>query len=287
VKGNDVDWGMLRETTKVGVRFLDDVIDVTSYHLFAIERISKGNRKIGLGVMGFADLLYTLGIPYDSAPAIELAERLMKEISDTAKETSENLAAEKGVFPNFTGSIYDRPGVRPIRNATRTTIAPTGTISLIAGVSSGIEPNFSLAYRRQVAGGEFLVVNRVFEEAIQTQGITGPRLWAELLGGHSLRDIGGVPTDVSRVFVSALDIEPVWHVRVQAAFQKFVDNSVSKTVNLRHTCTIKTVMDVFMAAWRLGCKGVTIYRDRSKAEQVLSMFMHINDRCAGCCGMMA
>jgi ribonucleoside-diphosphate reductase alpha chain len=264
LRDGDIDWQKLREVTKTAVRFLDNVIDVNCYPLPQIERISKANRKIGLGVMGFADLLYLLGIPYDSDDAVELAERLMLEISRVAREASEELAEERGPFPNFRGSIYDRPGAKKIRNATRTTIAPTGTLSLIAGVSSGIEPNFALCYQRTVNGQSVSVVNPVFERAAKSRKFHRPELMEEILTRGNLTGIEEIPEAVRRVFVTALEIGPEWHVRVQAAFQKHCDNAVSKTVNLRASATAEDVQRVFLLAYKLKCKGITIFRQGSR-----------------------
>jgi len=264
-----VDWSGLRETAKAAVRFLDDVVDVNVYPLPQIENVTRGNRKIGLGVMGFADLLYFPGIPYDSEAAVELAENLMKEVSRGARGVSEELALEKGPSPNLGQSVYGAPGVRKVRNATRTTIAPTGTISLIAGTSSGIEPNFSLVYERKVEGERTLVVNPVFERVSCDRGFHRPGLMEEVFRRGGIRGIDGIPDDVKRTFVTALEIAPEWHVRVQAAFQKHTDNAVSKTVNLPASASVADVSNIFRMAFEPGCKGITVYRDGSKAAQVL------------------
>jgi len=264
LRDGDIDWQKLREVTKTAIRFLDNIIDVNCYPLPQIERISKANRKIGLGVMGFADMLYLLGIPYDSDDAVELAERLMLEISRVAREASEELAEERGPFPNFRGSIYDQPGAKKIRNATRTTIAPTGTLSLIAGVSSGIEPNFALCYQRTVNGQSVSIVNPVFERAAKSRKFHRPELMEEILTRGSLTGIEEIPEAVRRVFVTALEIGPEWHIRVQAAFQKHCDNAVSKTVNLRASATAEDVQRVFLLAYKLKCKGTTIFRQGSR-----------------------
>ncbi|MCJ7779111.1 MAG: TSCPD domain-containing protein, partial [Sedimentisphaerales bacterium] len=240
------------------------VIDVSWYPLPQIERISKANRKIGLGVMGFADMLYLLSIPYDSDDAVKLAERLMLEISHAARQASEELAEERGPFPNFRGSIYDQPGAKNIRNATRTTIAPTGTLSLIAGVSSGIEPNFALCYQRTVNGQSVSIVNPVFERAAKSRKFHRPELMEEIRRRGSLTGIEEIPEAVRRVFITALEIEPEWHVRIQAAFQKYCDNAVSKTVNLRASATAEDVQRVFLLAYKLKCKGITIFRQGSR-----------------------
>lgn len=266
----EIDWEKLRDVTKMAVRFLDDVIEVNQYPLRKIERMTKGNRKIGLGVMAFADLLYDLGIPYDSDEAVELAERLMLEVSRAARKASEKLAEERGPFPNFQGSIYDRAGGKKIRNATRTTIAPTGTLSLIAGVSHGIEPNFGLCFEREVNGKKVLITNPVFDRVAKDRKFWRPDLMEKVFRRGNIREIEGIPDDVKRVFVTALEIDPEWHVRVQAAFQKHGDNSVSKTVNLPSTATVQDVDKVYRLAFELGCKGITVYRDRSRPNQVIT-----------------
>jgi ribonucleoside-diphosphate reductase alpha chain len=271
LKNREIDWDELRRIVKIAVCFSDDVIDVSQYPLPEIEEISKGNRKIGLGVMGHGDLLYTLGIPYDSEEAVTLAENLMKEISTTAWKTSEELARDRGPFPNFEKSVFYQKKLPPCRNATCTTIAPTGTISLIAGVSSGIEPNFALAYKRRIGNEDVIITNPVFERVARERGFYRSGLLEEILAkGGTLRDIEGIPEDVKRVFVTALEIAPEWHVRMQAAFQRYTDNAVSKTVNLSRTATVEDIKKVFVMAWKLGCKGITVYRDGSRAGQVLT-----------------
>jgi ribonucleoside-diphosphate reductase alpha chain len=270
VQERSIDWSKLRETVRLAVRFLDNVIDVNKYPLPEIERMTKGNRKTGLGVMGFADMLYKLGIPYDSQEALNLAEQIMRKISETAREESEKLAIEKRPFPNFQKSVYHKHGARALRNATRTTIAPTGTISLIAGVSSGIEPNFSLVYRRRIGNERVIITNPVFEQVAKERGFFSPELLEEILAKGSIKDIKGIPDDVKRLFVTALEIPPEWHVRMQAAFQKHTDNAVSKTVNLPRNSTVEDVKNIFLMAWKLGCKGITVYRDGSRADQVLT-----------------
>ncbi|MBM3334844.1 vitamin B12-dependent ribonucleotide reductase [Candidatus Sumerlaeota bacterium] len=265
-----VDWRALRDTAQLAVRFLDDVIDVNHYPLAQIEHITRGNRKIGLGVMGFADLLFALGVPYDCDEALELGEKLMAEVSGAAREVSERLADERGPFPNFKRSIYDKSGAPKLRNATRTTIAPTGTLSLIAGVSSGIEPNFALAYNRKVGDGSVTLVNPVFERVARQRGFYTPGLVEDLLKNGAIKDGEGIPEEVRRVFATALEVSPEWHVRMQAAFQKHTDNAVSKTINLPTTAGVDVVKEAFLMTWRLGCKGLTVYRDGSRPQQVLA-----------------
>ncbi|MHB8766409.1 MAG: vitamin B12-dependent ribonucleotide reductase, partial [Deferrisomatales bacterium] len=270
-RDGDVDWERLGKVVRRAVHFLDNVVDVNRYPLPEIERMTRGNRKIGLGVMGWADLLFRLGVPYGSREALELGAQLMAFVDRTAREASEQLAADRGPFPNLAGSVYDRPGVRPVRNATRTTIAPTGTISILAGCSSGIEPLFSLAFVRRVMDGtEMLEVNSVFEEVAVERGFFSEGLMRRLASGAALTELAEVPEDVRRVFATAHDISPEEHVRMQAAFQKHTDNAVSKTVNFGREATADDVRQVFWHAHQLGCKGVTIYRDGSREGQVLS-----------------
>jgi ribonucleoside-diphosphate reductase alpha chain len=268
----DIDYGKLAQTVRMAVRFLDNVIDVNKFPLPRIDEMTKATRKIGLGVMGFADLLIQLGIPYDSREALNIAEGLMEFVSKESTEASKELADERGVFPAFEGSIYDKPGEPKVRNATRTTIAPTGTLSIIAGCSSGIEPLFALSYTRTILEGTQLAeVNPLFEEAANREGFYSEELKQEVAKRGSVRDIEGVPEKVKRLFVTSHDITPEWHVRMQAAFQKHTDNAVSKTVNFPHNSTGEDVARVYMLAYKEGCKGITIYRDRSRDSQVLSI----------------
>lgn len=267
---DDILWDKLRYTVRASVHFLDNVIDVNKYPLPQIESITKANRKIGLGVMGFADMLIKLGIPYDSKDALMMAEKLMSFISKEATQKSVELAEEKGSFPNFKGSLWEKKGYKMIRNATVTTIAPTGTISIIAGCSSGIEPLFAVSFVRNVLEGtKLLEVNPVFEEVAKRRGFYSADLMMEIAKKGSIQEIDGIPDDVKRLFVTALDIAPEWHVRMQAAFQKYTDNAVSKTINLPHDASVEDVRDAFLLAYKLGCKGITVYRYGSKKEQVL------------------
>jgi len=266
-KSGEIEWDRLREAIRLCVRFLDDVIDVNRYPLPAIERITKANRKIGLGVMGFADLLIRLGIAYDSKDALLLAEKLMRFITEEARQCSVELGRERGSFPNFELSVWNAK-YDAMRNATVTTIAPAGTIGIIANCSSGIEPIFAVAFVRNVMGG-MLEINELFEAIAKERGFYSKELITGIAKRGSVQDIEGVPADVRRVFVTALDISPEWHVRMQAAFQRYTDNAVSKTVNLPADAPWQAVKRVFSLAYELKCKGVTVYRYGCK-EGVLS-----------------
>lgn len=267
----EIDYPKLARTIKATVRFLDNVIDVNKFPLPEIEKMTKKTRKIGLGVMGFADMLIQMGIPYDSEEALDLAEKVMTAIQQYATEASQELARERGVFPAFKGSAYDQPDGIEVRNATRTTIAPTGTLSIIAGCSSGIEPLFALSYMRHILDGDQLIeVNPYFEEMAKSEGFYSEELMQKLAGGAHLSDIDGIPDRIKRVFVTAHEITPEWHVRMQSAFQKSTHNAVSKTVNFPHEATEEDVAKVYTMAYELGLKGITIYRDRSRDTQVLT-----------------
>lgn len=269
--GLDVDWDRLADVVHRGIRFLDDVIEVNNYPLPEIGELARGNRKVGLGVMGWADMLIKLGLGYDSEEAVALGEKIMGFIDAEAKSASAKLAAERGSFPNFEGSIYDTPEGGPIRNATVTTIAPTGTLSIIANCSSGVEPLFAVSYVRTVMDNDRLVeVNPLFEEIAVKRGFYSRELMALIADHGSVHDIAEVPEDVQAVFVTAHDIAPDWHIKMQAAFQKHCDNAVSKTVNFSNEATPDDVRYVYDLAYELGVKGVTIYRDGSKDNQVLS-----------------
>jgi ribonucleoside-diphosphate reductase alpha chain len=267
-----VDYERLRQNVRTAVRFLDDVIDRSQYPIPEIDAMTKANRKIGLGVMGFADMLVRLGIPYDSDDAVDLAGNVMRFIREEALTMSRDLAEERGPFPNFRGSVYDRMGDRPIRNATTTTIAPTGSISIIANTSSGIEPIFAIAYIRNILNNTELVeVNPLFEEVALRDGFHSEELMKRVAEAGTVREIDEVPERWRALFRTAHDISPEWHIRMQAAFQKYTDNAVSKTVNFPTEGTRPEVDKVFRLAYELGCKGVTIYRDRSREGQVLNI----------------
>ncbi|MEK7333091.1 MAG: vitamin B12-dependent ribonucleotide reductase, partial [Nitrospirota bacterium] len=269
VKGNEVDWERLRETTWKGVHFLDNVIDANKYPIKKIDEMTKANRKIGLGVMGWADMLIQMQIPYNSDRAVELAEEVMGFIQAEGKKATSSLAEERGVFQHYEGSIYD--GKLKVRNATVTTIAPTGTLSIIAGCSSGIEPLFAVSYVRTVMEGTKLIeVNPQFEMVAKERGFWNRELMEKIAEKGSIKEFKEIPDDVKAVFVTAHDIKPEEHIAMQAAFQKHVDNAVSKTVNFSHNATTKDVEEVYRLAYKTGCKGVTVYRDGSREEQVLT-----------------
>ncbi len=267
-----IDWEKLGKITRLAVRFLDNVIDANKFPLPQIRENTLRTRKIGLGVMGWASMLGYLGIPYNTEEAVELGKVVMKFIYENAKEASISLAKERGVFPAWKGSVWEKRGIR-IRNATLTTIAPTGSISIIAGpTSTGIEPIYSLCYFRHVLDGEKLVeIDPAFEYVARKRGFYSDELMRRIASGEKLKDMREVPEDVKRVFVTALEIQPVWHVKMQAGFQEFTDNAVSKTINLPNSATVDDVRETYILAYKLGCKGITVYRDGSRQEQVLNL----------------
>jgi ribonucleoside-diphosphate reductase alpha chain len=268
IKNGKVDWEKMRGTIRTGIHFLDNVIDVNPYPLREIDAMTKANRKIGLGVMGFAEMLIRLGIPYDSEEALGLGEEIARFLEEEAVKASEELAGQRGPFPNSPGSIWRSPR----RNATVTTIAPTGTISIIAGCSSGIEPLFAVAFMRHVLGGERLFeINPIFERMAKDRGFYSGDLLDRIARQGTVKDMSEVPKDVRKLFVTAHDISPEWHVRMQAAFQKYSENAVSKTVNLPRDAAPEEIQKIYWRAYKLKCKGVTVYRYGSKGEQVLNL----------------
>jgi ribonucleoside-diphosphate reductase alpha chain len=271
VAAYEIDYAKLAQTVKTSVRFLDNVIDVNKFPLKQIEEMTKKTRKIGLGIMGFADMLVMLGVPYDSEDALRVAGDIMKFINEEAIKASVELGKERGVFPAFKGSIYDAPDKPHVRNATRTTIAPTGTLSMIAGCSSGIEPLFALSYTKTVLDGTpFVEVNPYFEEAARNGGFYSAELMKKLAEGEHLNEIKGIPDKIKRVFVTAHEITPEWHVKMQAAFQRSTNNAVSKTINFPQSAKREDVARAYMLAYEAGLKGITIYRDKSRDTQVLT-----------------
>ena len=264
-----VNWEKLRQTVRDAVHFLDNIVDANVYPLEEIAEITRANRKIGLGVMGFADMLIMMGIPYDSDAAVKMGEELMAFVEKEAHQKSKEIAEARGSFPNFDKSIW-RSKYSAFRNATLTTVAPTGTISIIAGCSSGIEPVFAVSFMRNVlSGARLFETNTLFEETAKARGFYSASLFEEIARTGSVQKVNGVPEDVKRLFVTALDIKPVWHVKMQAAFQKSTDNAVSKTVNLPNQAKMEDVREIYDLAWKLKCKGVTVFRYGSKPEQVL------------------
>lgn len=270
VKKHSIDWEKLRETVHWGIRFLDDVIEMNRFPLPQIHQVTLGNRKVGLGVMGFADLLIHLGIPYGSKESIPFAQRLMRFIRQESLRASVQLARQRGVFPNFKTSIYSRKKLR-LRNATLNTVAPTGTISMIAGCSSGIEPLFAISFIRNVLSGTKLFeVNSLFEAVAKERGFYRKELMAQIAQAGSLQRISAIPREIRRIFVTAFDVSPLKHLQIQGAFQKYTDNSVSKTINLPQEATVEDVRKIYLSAYQMKCKGITVYRYGSKDEQVLS-----------------
>ncbi len=262
-----IDWKEMERVIRLAVRFLDDVIEVNPYPLADIDLMVKSNRRIGLGVMGWADMLLQLGIPYDSEEALELADQVMGFIKRVGHEESAKLAQERGSFANWSGSIYkDGP---PLRNATVTTIAPTGTISIIAGSTSGIEPLFAIAFRHIVGDRNLSFVNPQLERVAKERGFYSEELMEKVVRQGTLHGLEEIPEDVRRVFVTAHEVAPEWHVRMQAAFQRHVDNGVSKTVNLPNSASIEEVAQVYTQAFQAGCLGITVFRDGCKGTQVL------------------
>ncbi len=272
-----VDWASLRETVHQAVRFLDNVIEANKYPLPEIDRMCKQNRKVGLGIMGFADALYKLGVSYNSAEGVEWGERFMRFVHEESHNYSEQLAKDRGTFSSWEGSIWDTKFGRPMRNATCTTVAPTGTISIIAGCSGGIEPMYSLAFFRNVLRDEedgatpMIEVNRIFEAAAQERGFYSEGLMERLATEGTLAHVPDVPEDLRAVFVCARDISPEWHMRMQAAFQKHCDASISKTINFPEEAKVEDVEEIYLLAHKLNCKGVTVYRDGCRSHQPMAL----------------
>ena len=267
---SEVDWDELKRIVHLAVRFLDNVIDASQYPLPQITETVEKNRKIGLGVMGWADLLYQLKIPYNSQTAVDMGERVMKFVQDEARSASKTLAAERGHFPTYVESIFGEANLGPYRNATTTTIAPTGTLSIIAGCSSGVEPLFALSFVRNVMDNDKLVeTNPFFEAAVKNAGAYSTNLMEEIAKVGTIKKMEHLPEELRTIFVTSMDIEPIWHLKMQAAFQKHTDNAVSKTVNLPSDATKEDIWDIYWKAYEYGCKGVTVYRDGSKTSQVL------------------
>jgi len=273
----EMDWDGLRETVRESVRFLDNVIDANNYQLPEIDAICKGNRKIGLGIMGFAETLYALGVCYSSEEGVAWGERLMQFVNDEAHNHSEHLARERGSFPNWKGSTWDTRHHRPMRNACCTTVAPTGTISIIAGCSGGIEPMFSLVFYRNVLKGQdegktpMIQIDPTFERVARERGFYSEGLMDQIARDGTLAHIDSIPPDIAHVFVCAHDVTPEWHVRMQAAFQRHCDSSISKTINFPHDAKVEDVETIYRLAYELRCKGVTVYRDGCRAAQPMAL----------------
>jgi ribonucleoside-diphosphate reductase alpha chain len=271
VSDGEIDRDALARTIRLGIRFLDDVLEVNRYPLPEVREATLANRKVGLGVMGFADLLVELGVPYGSREAVETAGELMRTIHDQSLKASRELAEERGTFPNFEMSVHHGDST-PMRNATVNTIAPTGTISMIAGCSSGIEPLFSLVYLRNVLEGRSLQeVHPLLEKWLREEGLYSRELMARIARTGSIKEMDELPAEMRRVFDTAFDVEPRQHLRVQAAFQRHTDNSVSKTVNLPHDASVEDVRGIYLSAHELRCKGITVYRYGTRDDQVLTL----------------
>lgn len=270
VVDGEIDWETLEYVTRIAVRFLDNVIEVNKYPLQQIDEMTRSNRKIGLGVMGWADMLVQLGLPYNSAEAVNLAEKIMGFIRTKGRDESCELAKVRGTFPNWKDSVWGMKDV-PMRNATVTTIAPTGTLSILAGCSSGIEPLFAIAYVKNVMDGTRLIeTNPLFMAEVKRRGINMHGVLEKIASTGSIHDIAEIPSDMQEVYVTAHDVTPMDHIKMQAAFQKYTDNAVSKTVNFPNSATQDDVREVYKLAYKLGCKGVTVYRDGSRENQVLT-----------------
>lgn len=271
-----LDYSRLEKDVRTAVRFLDDCIDVNRYPMPDIEKMHKGNRKIGLGVMGWADMLVLMGIPYVSRAALGIAEKTMKFISEISKSESASLGELKGVFPNFGGSIYDKNGMPKVRNATTTTVAPTGTLSTIADCSSGIEPYFALAYNRHVLDYDFFEVNKYFFRIAKKMGFYSKELEHDVIQKGSLRGIKDVPLPIKKIFKTSLEINFRTHIEMQSVFQKFTDNAVSKTINMPRGATKGDVAEAFLLAYEKGCKGITVFRYGGKKAGTMMRFIDVD-----------
>jgi len=272
VRDGSIDWEKLKRTAHLGIHFLDNIIDINNFPLSEIASITKGNRKIGLGVMGFAEMLIQLGVPYASNEALEVAEGVMKFIQEETIAQSMELARQRGSFPNFRGSLWEKRGYNGMRNASVITIAPTGTLSIIADTSSGIEPLFAISFYREILEGtKLLEVNRLFQSMAEAEGIASRELMESIALKGSIQDLPSVPVHLKHIFLTALDIPPEWHVKMQAAFQKYTDNAVSKTINLPQDATMEDVAKAYLMAYESKCKGITVFRYGSKKHQVLSI----------------
>jgi ribonucleoside-diphosphate reductase alpha chain len=268
----DVDRQGLGETVELCVRLLDNILDACNYPVTETAEIVGANRKIGLGVMGFADILFMLGIPYDSREGVEFGESIMKFINETARQASNELAEKRGPFPNWAGSIWDTKRKLKMRNATVTCVAPTGTISIIADCSGGIEPLYSLVFMRQVLSGKKLLqINPVFRKVAEKQGFYSDDLARHILKTGSIQKISQIPAEIRKIFKCAYDIEPEWHIRMQAAFQKHCDAAVSKTINFTERARVSSVDKAYRLAYHLGCKGITIYRRKSRIDEPMTL----------------
>jgi ribonucleoside-diphosphate reductase alpha chain len=271
VKGGDFDWEALRQTTHQAINFLDDVLDMNEYPIEKVRNMVRQIRRIGLGIMGFADALLAMNIGYNTNEGIEMAERVMKFIQKESDNASEELASKRGVFPAYKGSIYDKPGEITPRNGARTTIAPTGTIAMLADASSGCEPLFAITYAKNtIEGKRIFQTSPYFVEALKARNLYSEELLEQIQdNGGSIQSIESIPNDLKKVFVTAGDISPEWHLKIQAAFQKYIDNAISKTINFSNSATIEDVRNAYLTAHETGCRGITIYRDGSREKQVL------------------
>jgi ribonucleoside-diphosphate reductase alpha chain len=272
VRNGAIDWEKLKRAVHQGVHFLDNIIDINNFPLPEIESITKANRKIGLGVMGFAEMLIRLEISYASDEALEVAEGMIQFIQQEAMAQSMELAHRRGSFPNLRGSLWEKNGHEMMRNATLITIAPTGTLSIIAGTSSGIEPLFAISFYREILEGtRLLEVNSLFQSMTEAEGLASQELMEKIALKGSIQDLASMPENLKRIFLTALDIPPEWHVKMQAAFQKHTDNAVSKTINLPQEATVEDVARAYLMAYETKCKGITIFRYGSKKHQVLNI----------------